>query len=384
MKRKLAQLHKTGSGKLFKSNKYRGIGTGAAVSAISQLLDAYGKSATTTTSKRKRGSRGIQYVGRRRKFRKRKLRYIARKPKINKKFRKNFQKCQAWTKCFGKYIYQGNCHVRQQNLDEYTVVYTDQEGQQLRMGGPTDILDAVSICFNGKAATPNQYALGNNLPDDAKYTILSQNIAFEFRSTSSHVLDIELYECTFKKAMINQNIDTLITQGIASANVELRELDGSGLPVSGSYTLNAVASKLEDIPDLWKYVHVKVHKIKLNPGDMAKKYLRVQGMKTYDLGQCQSNNTLDYNTKGTKQFFFRVINAISVSGDVGGNAKVHAFPSNDIGGCAVRYYKTYRIQQPDNATTTENRIVLGTWNHTTETTDQQVCFQNPISTTTVG
>lgn len=319
--------------------------------------------------------------GKYRKPKKRKLRYIDRKPRVAKRFKKSFDKCLAWSKHIGKYTYISNAHLYQTTLNEARMIYQDQEGFNIRCGGPRDVMDAFSVLFNAKDPNPNPDILTDNMPNDAKYNVRGITMKFEFRSTSSHVIEVELYECTAKKQNRDTGVNTLVTQGTNSAQPSYWTFDALGIPISTPYVLGKEGSKFEDLPDIFKQFSVKVHKFTLQPGDFTTKYIRVSGPRTYDMTQLQSNNALDYFCAGSKEFVFKVRNKISMSANAGAS-KVHSFPSNNIGGVACRYSKIYKVQAPSTATRSE--IKVGSWCHSTETTDQQVCFQNPIATTTYG
>jgi len=318
--------------------------------------------------------------GRKRKFKKRKLQYIDKKPKVNKKFKKNFDKCEAIKKNFGKYTYVGNLQLRQVGNDAYAFYENDENGYPIVCGGPRDLADAQAILFGVKTPISDWRVLTGNGDDDSKYFFHDVTMHMEFKSTSSHVVNIELYEITSKVGN-NANILTLINEGIASANFGYSYLDAASNSTAGTYSPNVIGSKLGDIPDIWKRVNIKMHKIKLLPGDYTSKFFTVRKRYTANLNMDQTNNVLDTFGKGTKQFAFRVINDISVSGD-GANSKIHAFPSNTQGGVAMRYTKTYKCQSPTNLD--ENKIVVGQWSRTTNFTDQQVAFHQPANTTAFG
>ena len=197
------------------------------------------------------------------------------------------------------------------------------------------------------------------MPDDQKLHLVSGNIDFFFKSTSGHVVNIELFECTYKKGAPQLSPIDMINESIASQVTSYNNLDSSGLPVSVTYNFERLGTKLSDLPDIWKYLNIKVHRFKIQPGDYASKSFKCFGRKIYDMTLNQKNNALNEVGQGSKEFFFRTINDITVSGNVG-NAKVNAFNSNNIGGIAMRYTKTYKILQPGiQALGGEKKLVYG-------------------------
>ncbi|QXP07681.1 MAG: putative capsid protein [Arizlama virus AZLM_785] len=310
------------------------------------------------------------------KAKKRKLRYFEKKPKVNKRFKKNFTKLSNAEKECGKYTYIGNVQIRQDYLNEYNVIHLDENAINIRMGGCRDILDAASIIFGTKSSAPDCSTLTGNIEEDQKIHLVKGTIDFFLKSTSGHVVNVEIFEVSYKKGTPQSGISTTIAQSIASGNFEYRRLSPAGAPEDATYNLDKLGSKMEDLPDLWKYCTVKVHKLKLQPGDYAMKHFKVFGSKCYDASLYQTNDSPDYVGQGCKEFFFRVINDVTVSGNTSAN-KIHAFPSNNKGGIAVRYQKNYKLLSPNLEGITQKKIAIGNWCHQTETTDQQVLYYNP-------
>lgn len=308
--------------------------------------------------------------------RKRTVKYAFRKPKINKRFKKLYDKCTNWDNNFGKYVYQSNVRLAQTLINKFGLTTTDENNIVIRAGGAHDILDAFSVVFGQKQPNPNYAILTNNLDDDCKYKC-SISMDMFFKSTSSHVVNIEIYECTWK-CSFNQDALTYISQCITSANMQVTTFNVFGVPAAATnLTMEDLNYEIKDIPEWNKNLNIKVHKIKLLPGDHTYKRFKICGMKTWDMGNMQQANSLSLGNPGTKQFFFRIINDVTVSGDVSA-AKIHAFPSNAKGGVAMRYTKTYVMERPGNAIgPKENQIKYSNWNHLTETTDQQVLFHAP-------
>lgn len=346
-------------------------------SSVQNALKRKRSSTTTTSSKKRSKSNSTSYYGQKRRFSKRKVKYYAKKKKLPKVFKKNFDKCLDWNKNLSRYVYQANVQLRQQTINQYSIYYTDINGYQITMGGAKDILDAFSKTFGAKSNTPDFAVTTNNLDDDAKYHVTNGEVNFFFKSTSSHVVNIELYEATFKTTF-NAGFDTIVSQSISSMNGSVGTFDGSGLPTNSAYSLTWPNSKFSDVPDLFNYCSLKMHRIKLQPGDHASRTFLCIKDKTFNLQSMQQNNALPVFAKGQKYFFFRVLNDVTVSGDVSAN-KIHAFPSNNKGGVACRYSRSYRLRQPDNALITEASVKLEQYNHATETTDQQVCLENPVA-----
>lgn len=350
-----------------------------AISMANRMSSARSANAKRTNTKKRiltKQNFNVGARGSRVKAKKRKLRYYEKKPKVNLRFKRNFTKLSNAEKECSKYTYIANMQLRQSILDKPSLQFYDEGNNSIRMGGPRDLLDAVSVCFGIKAASANYNVVTNNSDDDQKIHTVAGSIDFFFKSTSGHVVNIEMYECTWKKG-VNQslNIQTAITQSIASANLVYRNRGVGGTEQDGTYALSELGTKIEDIPDIWNYMTIKVHKFKLQPGDYTTKSIKVFGSKTIDLTKNQNNNTLDFFMQGTKEFFFRVLNDVTVSGDANNN-KVHAFPSNLKGGVALRYQKNYKLLSP-NTETEEKKLVVGNFCYISETIDQQVLYQNP-------
>lgn len=322
------------------------------------------------------GMRGIRV-----KARKRKLRYYDKPPKVNKRFKRNYDKMKQAEKECGKYTYISAFQLRQTSLDSYNVQFQDINNVQLLMGNAGDIRDAASIIFGAKNPNPDPYSTTGNIDDDQKIDLVSGTLDMFLKSTSGHVVNIEIFECTFKKGCPQQSITVSATQSIASMNTKSRGFDVSGVPEVVSYTLTRMGSKIEDLPDLWNYATIKVHTVKLQPGDHTVKRFKIFGRKTMDLQTHQTNNALNNYSAGGKEFFFRTINDPTVSGNASQN-KIHRFPSNNKGGVALEYRKTYKLLAPG-LTTVEKSICLGNWLHITETTDQQVIYTNPTGSAAI-
>jgi len=122
----------------------------------------------------------------------------------------------------------------------------------------------------------------------------------------------------------------------------------------------------------------------MQPGDYSTYSIIHKKNKTHDLSGEMWEGNLYIVSKGCKVIFFRVINDISVS--VGEEAKIHAYPSSTQGGIAVRFTRTamYRPIASSDAGVLKNVVKRSQWNWSDALGDQQVLFQNPITTATIG
>jgi len=282
-------------------------------------------------------------------------------------FKKNFQNMKANETNYGKYTYQGNIQLRCITANTWNVSQLDQEGQKMYVGSPFDILDAASCVFGIKAASPTQTNTVNNLDDDSKYHFKSIDCKWHFASKSSRVVHIEMYTFTYKNG-ISKDINGLISDSRASANLEYTTLNSIGLPVSLNYTFDNINTQIEDYPEVMKNCDVKISRFSIQPGAQKTIFMNCFKNKTFDLNTMQVNGVLQLESKGTKFFLFRVMSELSISDGFGAANKVHAFGQSADGGIACRFSKQYRIECPENATQKESKVVVGSWNHVTQVT----------------
>jgi len=350
-------------------------------------VPGYARSATTATrGLTKRVNFRIPAMkGLKRKGFDKKCKGIDKKPKINAKFRANVQKCLAYNDPWAKYVSTHNIQLRQTNKDAYASVFEDERGHPLNENNGVQVLHHVSTLFRGKADTDDYTTYTGNFTDQIKISQLSYRTDYFFKSTSNHVVNIEMYICTAKVAN-SETPETLISQSYSGTYNDLLSFVGTGQAIfTQTMQVSDLGATSSEWVELYKYYDVKCHKFKLQPGDYSTYSIVQRKNKTLDLSSNEATGNLESISKGCKVVFFRAINDISVS--VGEAAKIHAYPSSSQGGVAVRFTRTamYRpLPMTDTTQTTTNVIRRSQWEWADSLGDQQVLFQNPITTATIG
>lgn len=304
---------------------------------------------------------------------------------VNKKFANKVNKVINHRDAWGEYIYWGQKRLRQIFRDQWTYDATDQLNVPITIGGMVDIRDASSVLWNTKTMASDFTNGTSNLDKEIPIMAMYAGIDFFFRSTSSHVVNIELFECTAKESNDNSAFDWMNS----TFDDYINEWKfGTGLAATTDRAVMGVEAR--HMTSLHKYYRVKVHKIKLDPGSYCTRHIIACRNKTFDGSQEMTNgSTTSKYPKGTKSFFFRVINDITVSatGTISGRAgDIHNWPSNEKGGVAMRYRKTYRIAPPKvpaTSGTPNYRNVVKIFQSfliPDDEKDQQVSFENPVTT----
>jgi len=290
---------------------------------------------------------------------------------VSKKLRVKIEKVINHKGAYGEYIYFGNRQLRQSVTDKYGIFGTDEQNIRWVLDDIDSVYDAASVLFNQKPIAPN-YVLGTSNFDKAMpVTVISSSLSMYFRSTSNHCCNIEVFECTYKS---NANTDAL-----EMANDSMNDYVIENKEIYSAVAAAALADfgiESRHLTTLHNSCNVKVHKIKLEPGEFATLVIKGKSNKVYDASKNQdaSDTTWDFQ-RGAKNIFFRVFNDITVSGTLAD--RVHQFQSSVTGGVAMRYKRTYRIAQPTaiGITTAESKNVVriqGGYIQRTTETDQQV------------
>lgn len=315
--------------------------------------------------------------GRRRSFKSRKVHTIDRKPRINKKFMRKVQKVINYNEPYGKLTFVVNRQMRQDEVDKYKYYQEDQDGFLFQFGTPLDILNKHSILFNGKVLSTNVGVLTGNLQEKNKFPIKSYNVYWTFKSTSSHVVRIEMYTCTSK---MDQD-DSAQAQVAESYNSITSVADNAqGVTAPGL----VIGSHSEDWIELHRTYNVQKRVIVLQPGDNTTAKTTVFGMKTYDMCKTLDNGALKAYPKGCKSVFFRVLNDATVSATV---ANIHNWNSNSIGGVAVTCTQVYKCKPTADTTEANQKPTIKIYHANDQvgtSSDQQVAFQNPIAPIAAG
>ena len=345
---------------------------------------SYSKGAGTWTKK---------LGGRRRNFKSRKVKAIGTvKPKgITSKFISKVNKAVAFTGHWGLHTVTDQVQLRQITIDQWNIVSVNEMSIQMEFGTPNDILNSASVLYNAKTDVQNPDTLTGNFPvAGLKLEIVDYKVDFFFKSTSSHVVNIELYECTAKsKVLAAFNVYSYVTNSYnGDYNDLLYQQDAAFAVTNRTMSANDLNSTAKEWTELLKEYSVKKRVIKLQPGDHTTHSIRVFGSKVLDYSnECLENAGVCASMKGTKCIFFRIINDPTVSA---GTGQIHAFPSSAQGGVACRYTKSIRIKPPAPMNLTlsnyrnQNIIRRAEWFRVDgASTDQQVVINNPINSTTI-
>jgi hypothetical protein len=332
-------------------------------------------------------------------------------PKVGRKFKKKVDKVLNYEKPFGEYRYIADQQLRQVDKDLYTVYDKDNNQVDFDFFSPMRVWDAASICFNQKLATANSCfttvanGQGTNVRPHQTIHVANSYVEMEFKSTSSHVVNLEMY-CCYPKS--NQpDLPSPWTNITAQTDMQgdtLYYLDNAGNVQQSSVDFHRhIGTKNGDWSILHKNYRVVKVTFKFNPGEHKRHFLQgpknfsIDGTKYLNLVGNSAQANYGATAKFTCRLFFRVINDVTVSGQSDNAWRGHCgqWPSNNIGGIALRYTYTTRTRLPEftdavGANTTvfndnlahsrRNWIVIGNWTKKSEhDEDQQVLVENPIA-----
>jgi len=342
---------------------------------------------TQTTSKTKsqyaRIKGGLEHRPYKR-FRSKKARPINSKPlkKRQRKFINKVRKAIAYTKCYGEYVYLGNKQLRQASLDTYSTYFTDKNGIDISVGDARAAADAYSICFAGKAMNYDYGLLTGNVDNKTTFSTQFMLLNMHFKSTSTHVVNVEVYECMPKANMPgNQGPDDLMS---LNSDDYVNRWAANNTATESTFNYTSLGSKVRHFTTLLQYYRVKVHNVKLLPGASSTLTFKRKAQ-TFDQSQLNdpANNLSPY-VKGASYFFFRVINDPTVSGIASGEPACYHWPSNNQGGVALRYTRVIRVVPNNISSGTSYQaekpaVAIGNWvDAVGSQTDQQVVYQAPF------
>lgn len=307
---------------------------------------------------------------------------------VGKKFAKKVTKVIQHSDNFGVHKYIGTHQYRQVLTDIWGVFEADRLGNYITLNDPRSITDAASQLWGVKAITDNFTATTNNLQPEIPIEVLGSSIYFYFKSTSSHVINIEVYECTAKK---NTSVSPVDKASERYQDKYIRYLTSAGAISALSVTSLGWAPHMST--NMLAYYSVKKHKVKLLPGASSQLGFRMKARK-YTFGSedddaVTTTVTIPTYTKGTKVFFFRLLNDATVSA-APNPGLVHHFASNDQGGVAMTYTRTYRIKPIKGtgigatADQVSNKYIVVDTHSGTAGTDQQVAYENPVTSAPIG
>lgn len=327
----------------------------------------------------------------------RKVKALNGRPKVNRKFKAKVDRCLDFDKPWGQYTYISDARLYQYIRDEWNECSTDNNGKLFEQFTPSQIWDAAGVLFNAKTLSNdwefNQAVGAGNNPRYAQpIHVINSHTTFEFKSTSSHVITVEMYICSPKGNSVTATANDLVNSSENSINHMYYYLNSAAAVTAGTFDLMKNEGATSAMwTDLHKQYNVLKVTIKLNPGEHKKHFLQGPKNRTVD-GTKYLNDAGTYlsTSRFQKTVFFRTINDPTVSDVNTGTTATNTigrWPSNYRGGVAMRQKRVIRVRMPE---TTEgssialmseqkqNTFKIGHWVRIdTKDADQQVCVDNP-------
>jgi len=299
------------------------------------------------------------------------------------KFQKKVMKVMQHVACYGEYIYISTQQLKQGVLDRYGLFPVDSQGVPITIGSDRALTDAAAVLYNGKSSAKDYNVVTGNFANNNKINLISERLDFYFKSTSSHVVNIQMFEFISKTDQDVSGAD-LITESLDDYTNSLKATQDTGQ--TGPFAFDMPGSEARHLTSAFQKYQVKVHYFKLPPGETASKSFS-RGARTFDPIKSKNASEQPYlYRKGCSYFYFRVLNDITVSGisvfDTDLTAsQVHNWPSNRQGGVAMEYKRTIRVMPPPNTATASDRpaVVIGCMKEGSGAAffDQQVTVANP-------
>jgi len=357
------------------------------------------RTGTRTRTTRKRKVRTLGEVGHGQAWKRTKRQKPLRPgPKVNKKFKRKVESVIDYGRPYGQYHYLSDQQLRQGTRDEYGYFSTDNNSIAFTHFTPYQIWDAASVCFNNKGLSNNPTAdtaqgITHNVRYKQEIHVINSYVKMDFKSTSSHVVNIEMYVCYPKSNANIENVDAAIVGSGAQINSAYSYLNTSNAVTSGTFSNFA---NVCSTPAMWSqlYRDYKVTKtqFKFNPGEKKSHFL--QGPKNFTVDGTMigdDTNTLNTTAKWSPSVFFRVLNDATVNGvNTGTSATtcVSNWPSNYRGGVAFTQERVIRLRMPTTldasstvdtqAGNSQNTVIFGRWRRVhAYDEDQQVCVEQP-------
>lgn len=381
MKRKYAV---TATGVVRKNaKKLKGIGSAVATAAINKMSRSLTR--TKTKGKRQSGSTVRRLGSGRARTKSLKKHPINRELKGKaKRFADKVQKAIAHNSNYGEYTYVGGKQLRQENIGKYTFYDLDYNGVNVVLGSLKAYQDAISICWANKPLRAAFDDTGGNINVGQTFNIVSENLSMFFKSTSAHVVNIEIFEFIAKHDQ-DEYPEYYVDASFNDFKNRYSDLNGA---VESTFGIGTVGVHARHLVSVYEHYDIIVHKMKLEPGHMATKSFARKG-KRYEMSKhLNVGNDLFSVVKGQSVFCFRVINDTTVSTTTSPvEPFVRHWPSNWRGGVAFEYHRVIRcapLISNDNSVT-YNRPTIAIAYHQPAIlageADQQVVIQNPITAT---
>ncbi len=189
-------------------------------------------------------------------------------PTLKRKVMKIMNSTENW----GKYVGCYNLRLRQTVVDAWNIQtgYENSGTGMLAFGTPLEILHIASVLYNSKTDNPDYTILAGNLDDRISIQVQSWDLNFFFKSTSSHVVNIEMYECT-GKAIQGGGLPVptgLVSQSYSNSNYNtVNNFSYGGSPAISNLDATQPGSTAEEWTELYQTWNVVRHTLKLQPGD---------------------------------------------------------------------------------------------------------------------
>lgn len=341
------------------------------------------KTVIRKATRAKRQSRSIRKPYRTNKHKKsRALKPITQRlPKNLRKFQRKVEKVINHTTNFGKYSYLADARLFQGGRDIWGLIFADENGQRFYLDSYLHAADAVSVLFNNKTMRADCQNTTGNLDNKERFAIESYFMKMEFKSTSTFVMEVELYECTAKDHT-NLAAQDLLTGSLNDYNNRFLSNLGGGTTWDFSYP----GSVLTDATSLMSTYTVKKQQFFMKPGSTHVKYFK-KGNKVYepsDYLRTDTNNPFSFE-KGSTQYFFRVRTLPEVSGFSAPRTAGTPSSWNNAanGGIALRYTRVIKCSPPISGPDLSNEkscVAIGNWwtLNAANYSAQTITLNNPI------
>lgn len=303
---------------------------------------------------------------------------------VSKKFKKKVDNAVAASGLWGEYRYTSQLAIQQGIHDQYAVQYQSEVSpgyMPLLMFTPAQVLDAYSVCWNNKLMAQNWNTPTGNVGLTQKISVVNSWSNWFFKSTSQHVVNLEMYIFTAKCDQDKVDGSEQAPYHIAASYNDYKSNFRYGGNSTIAFDQTKIGSTSADWVEIYKYFHVKKQIVKLLPGQSSS--IAIQGPKSrdYDLSDFSSNGVIKNMVKGlTKQVYFRIINDVTVSANAT-QGKVAAWNSNQQGGVACRFTHHIRLRPEVGLPTTNGNVICSYFDGPSldGQSDQQVEEMNPIT-----
>lgn len=182
----------------------------------------------------------------------------------------------------GEYRNTDTNNIKVTTADQWTVLYQDNIAQTWDIGGYARILDAASICWNGKVASQTSWQTATgNLPSIGLIDLVSIQSTYEVHNCSQLPLIMEFY-ANYPKSQQDLGPFPLWNQGYSQINGT--HIGTVGATASGQ----EIGSYFRESPAIRSAFHTKIKRVKVLPGEAHVFKVYLKGKKIY-LGRDMKN-----------------------------------------------------------------------------------------------